>query len=240
MEMLRSSKMSECTIIRINADTWRIEDAGVRFFLLEGTEKAVLIDSGMNVTDIREIISSITDKEVILVNTHADRDHIACNQEFDTFYMHPAEYCNYFSDPSRKGDPKPLFEGDVIDAGNRRISVIELPGHTPGSIALLDEKYRVLISGDAIQKNGRIFMFGTFRNMHAYRDSLIRLMKREDEFDEIWPSHAEFPVSKEVIPSLIRSAEMIMNNEGEYSEAEVHGMHIRLFHGQTSDFLLNR
>ena len=35
-------------IIRINEDTVRIEDGGGRFFLLEGTEKALLIDTGMN------------------------------------------------------------------------------------------------------------------------------------------------------------------------------------------------
>ena len=34
-------------IIRINSSTWRIEDGGVRFFLLTGREKALLIDSGM-------------------------------------------------------------------------------------------------------------------------------------------------------------------------------------------------
>ncbi len=35
-------------IIRIDERTVRIEDGGVRFFLLEGTEKALLVDTGMN------------------------------------------------------------------------------------------------------------------------------------------------------------------------------------------------
>ena len=37
-----------CKIIQMNPNTWRIEDGGVRFFLLTGREKALLIDSGMN------------------------------------------------------------------------------------------------------------------------------------------------------------------------------------------------
>ena len=37
-----------CEIIPMNENTWRIEDGGVRFFLLAGEEKALLIDSGMN------------------------------------------------------------------------------------------------------------------------------------------------------------------------------------------------
>ena len=35
-------------LVRIDKDTVRIEDGGVRFFLLEGSEKALLIDTGMN------------------------------------------------------------------------------------------------------------------------------------------------------------------------------------------------
>ena len=42
-------------IIKINDDTWRIEDGDVRFFLLCGTEKAALIDSGMTTADAAEI-----------------------------------------------------------------------------------------------------------------------------------------------------------------------------------------
>ena len=36
-------------IIQINENSWRIEDHGVRFFLLSGTERALLVDSGMQV-----------------------------------------------------------------------------------------------------------------------------------------------------------------------------------------------
>ena len=67
--------MSE--IIRINEDTWRIEDNGVRLFVLEGKEKALLIDSGMRTPNAREIAESITKLPLELLNTHADPDHIS-------------------------------------------------------------------------------------------------------------------------------------------------------------------
>lgn len=60
-------------IIRVNHNTWRIEDGGVRFFLLAGTEKALLVDSGMMVNDARDIAEKLTDLPVSLLNTHADR-----------------------------------------------------------------------------------------------------------------------------------------------------------------------
>ena len=41
--------------IQINEKTWRFEDDGVRFFLLCGTEKAALVDSGMNTPNAKEM-----------------------------------------------------------------------------------------------------------------------------------------------------------------------------------------
>jgi glyoxylase-like metal-dependent hydrolase (beta-lactamase superfamily II) len=43
-----------------------------------------------------------------------------------------------------------LAEGDVIDTGRRTFEVLHLPGHSPGSIALLEKATGILFSGDAI------------------------------------------------------------------------------------------
>ena len=63
-------------IIKIDEKTYRIEDGMVRFFLLLGEKKALLIDSGMNTPEAKEIAESITSLSLELLNTHADRDHI--------------------------------------------------------------------------------------------------------------------------------------------------------------------
>lgn len=62
-------------------------------------------------------------------------------------------------DKSGTGKISPIKEGDVIDLGDRPLKIIDLPGHTPGSIAVLDVKNRVLISGDSVQ-DSNIYMFG--------------------------------------------------------------------------------
>lgn len=204
-------------IIQINDDTWRIEEPGVRFFLLVGREKALLIDSGMFVHHAREIAQTLTDLPIELLNTHADRDHAGSNGEFDAVYLHPAECSNYYNTQGLRGRTIPVWDGDVLDLGDRRLTVIALPGHTPGSIAVLDEKYRTLISGDPIQ-DGEIFMFGVQRELHAYRQSLIRLKRFEDRFDLIYPSHGSFPVEKDLIDDLIAAAEGIM--EGRYTSED--------------------
>ena len=196
-------------IIQINPNTWRIEDGGVRFFLLTGTEKALLIDSGMMVNNAKEIAESLTDLPVSLLNTHADRDHIGSNEQFESFYIHPAEEPLYRSS-GKEGRIIPIKDGDTINLGNREMKIIDLPGHTPGSIAVLDVAARVLISGDPIQRNGRIFMFGPHRNMNMYIESLEQLEKRKPEFDEIWPSHADIPIDTDTIKMLHDGAQDIL------------------------------
>jgi glyoxylase-like metal-dependent hydrolase (beta-lactamase superfamily II) len=39
-------------------------------------------------------------------------------------------------------------EGDVIDLGDRTLTVLHLPGHTPGEIGLWEEATRTLFAGD--------------------------------------------------------------------------------------------
>jgi glyoxylase-like metal-dependent hydrolase (beta-lactamase superfamily II) len=45
---------------------------------------------------------------------------------------------------------KQVDEGDVIDLGDRILSVVHLPGHSPGSIALLEEATSTIFTGDAL------------------------------------------------------------------------------------------
>ena len=210
------------TVVQIDERTWRIEDGGVRFFLLAGTEKALLIDTGMNAANARDIAASLTDLPLSLLNTHADRDHIAGNDSFDEVYMHPAEEALYRG-AGHKNAVLPVSEGDIIDLGDRPLLIIHLPGHTPGSVAALDIRARTLISGDPIQLHGRIFMFGEHRNMNDYIASMDHLMTYADRFDEIWPSHADIPVSPELITKLRDGAKAVLAGEIAGKPFDMHG-----------------
>lgn len=223
-------------IIKINENTWRIEDGHVRFFLLAGEKKALLIDSGMQVHNAKEIAESLVSVPVELLNTHADMDHVGSNEEFEFFYMNPAEASNYYNSQKRTGTIIPVTDGDVINLGGRELEIITLPGHTPGSIAVLDRKNRVLISGDPIQ-DGDIFMFGIQREMHAYFLSLEKLEKYKGRFDTIYPSHGTFPVSPEIINALHEGATRILAGEVEGSDAEFHGVKIKRYDVGVAGFL---
>ena len=133
--------MADPVIIKIDDDTWRIENDGVRFFLLKGKEKALLVDSGMNVKGVREMAEHLTDLPIVLLNTHGDIDHVGGNDEFPSFMMHPSEAANYYGMQKRIGIIDPVYDGDIIDLGDRKLEVMLTPGHTPGSIMLLDTEY---------------------------------------------------------------------------------------------------
>ena len=211
-----------CEIIPINENSWRIEDSGVRCFLLTGSEKALLIDSGRELHTARDIAESLTDLPVMLLNTHADGDHTGSNEQFESFYMHPDEEA-HFRRGGRGGTIIPVREGDILDLGGRELRIIDLPGHTPGSIAVLDVGNRVLISGDPVQEHGRIFMFGAYRNMENYIRSLEHLETFTAEFDEIWPSHADIPISPALIRKLHDGALDVLDGKVAGCPVEVHG-----------------
>ena len=214
-------------IIQINDNSWRIEEDEVRFFLLTGSERALLVDSGMFTHNARDIAASLTDLPLSLLNTHADGDHLGSNEQFDSFYMHPDEEPNYRRG-NRSGTILPIREGDILDLGGRPLEVIHLPGHTPGSIALLDRANRVLLSGDTIQA-GRIFMFGPFRNMEEYIRSLEHLDAWSGQFDEIWPSHAAIPVHPDLIGKLHDGAAAIVQGSVSGQPEELFGIRLHAY-----------
>ncbi len=228
------------TVRPINQNTTCFEeDGGVRFFLLEGQDKALLIDSGMMTKDALEIAQTVTDKPIELINTHADRDHVGSNHEFSWVYLHPSEAANYYGNAGQTGDFVPVYDGTVLNLGGRKLTVIALPGHTEGSIALLDEENRFLISGDPIQ-DGAVFMFGPHRDLHAYVKSLERLLAMTDAFDTIYPSHGSMTVTPDILPKLIAGAKDVLSGKVEGTSREVHGNSIMVYDIGAAKFLMGK
>ena len=222
-------------IIKINDSTWRFEDDGVRFFLLCGTEKAALVDTGMNTPNAKEMAERLTDLPIVLINTHADPDHISGNAAFDEFYMSPAEEDNYRHNGG-KGTIIPVKEGDVLNLGDRPLRIIDIPGHTPGSIAILDEKYRVLISGDSVE-DGNVFMFGIYRNIDLYIESLRHLAKYDGQYDEVYAMHGSIPVKPDITGKLIEGAEQIRRGEAKGQKVNLFGNDVLLYKFPYAGFL---
>lgn len=231
--------MNNPKITQINENTWVFDEERVRFFLLTGDNRALLIDSGMMTHNAKELAEELTDLPVELLNTHADIDHIGSNHEFKSFYMNPKEADNYFSSNERKGNIIPINDGDIIDLGNRELKIIELPGHTPGSVAVLDINNRDIFSGDPVQ-DGRIFMFGPQRNMKDYGPSLLKLKSFESEFDNIYPSHGTYPIKPDYIDKLFDGYQDILNKKIEGIGADMFGQPIIDYDVEVAHFLCDK
>ncbi|MFD2058208.1 MBL fold metallo-hydrolase [Mesorhizobium calcicola] len=81
-----------------------------------------------------------------------------------------------------------LDEGDMIETGDRSFHVIHLPGHSPGSIGLLDERNGDLLAGDAIYR-GRLIDDLPGSDALAYRQTMQRLL--QIEFSRAFCGHGE-------------------------------------------------
>lgn len=203
----------EYAIEKLADNMWTIDQKGVRAFLLVGTEQALLVDTCFG-GDMRTVIESVTDKPVILITTHADPDHIGSDDQFPIQYLHSKEFSLYESRAKKTAKALPLEEGAVFDIGNFSLEIIHIPGHTPGSIALLDRKHRFLISGDTVQDNC-IFMHGDGRDLAAFRESvyLLNQLRLDGIFDVIHPSHGPAVVAADILEDHIALADLLLRGD---------------------------
>ncbi len=194
-----------------------------------GDESAILIDTGMGVANIRDVVETLTDKPVTVVNSHAHWDHIGGNHLFEDILIHPDEaddlpkgYPNtrmrtWFAPNSLTG-PLPdevdlvtlaiqpstatglLHEGQLLDLGNRTLEVLHCPGHSPGGIVLLDRANGILFSTD-VAYAGHLYAYaGSWLN--TYHASLARLAALAPDLRVLYPSHNESPISPSLLPGM--------------------------------------
>ncbi len=190
-------------------DFYIIEDKTVRCFLFLGQDKALLIDTGISKDDLCGYVREITPLPVTLAITHADIDHVGANDQFAECLLYPSEISRL-----RKHVPnqpvKPLWEGDVIEVGSYCFEILHIPGHTPGSIAFLDRKKRMMIGGDSIQM-GPVFMFGDGRDIECFLESMNKLAKLDGAVDVIYASHNELEVPFSQVRVLADGAKAVLD-----------------------------
>ena len=206
--------MSEYTINQIAENFYVIElDNAIRSFVFIGDQNALLIDSGTGAGNFKEIVEQITHLPIIALFTHAHGDHIGAAKYFDKRLMHPSEFDYYAFEAPETVSMEPIWEGDIINLGTYRFEVILIPGHSPGSIALLEKEKRFLIGGDSIQFGGPIIMLGSERSFEAFQASMKKLQGILHEFDTIYASHNDLIVQPETINALYHAVDKKIKNE---------------------------
>ena len=190
---------------------WFIQDSrGGVMYLVAGQERALLIDTGWGTGDLPTHIRTLTPLPVLVVNTHGHRDHTSGNGQFSEVHIHTADLSLV-----QESDTGliPIYDGYVFDLGDHEVRVIGVPGHSPGSICLLDRAARVLFSGDSPRPGPIWLHLETSLTVQAFHRSLSRLRTFAGDFDVIAPSHGEPQPAGSLVDDLVACAGRILSGE---------------------------
>lgn len=170
---------------------WWIEDDTEQkscIYIVEGADSAVVIDTGVDTGgDLFSVVEKLTDLPWKLIITHGHPDHACFLDRVDEFWMNEKDeepllhFCP---------DIKPylenrcdLDESTIFDLGGGTIiKVIEVPGHTLGSVMFCDTDHNVVFSGDAFGSGSGVWMqVPGALDMSDYRKSALHAIQKLDE-----------------------------------------------------------
>ena len=158
-------------------------------YLVEGNDKALLIDAGAWMPHLDKAVAKLTDKPVMLALTHGHGDHVGGVVSFPEAWIHPAD-TSMIGEGARHYGIKVnlLSDGEVIDLGGRQIEVLHTPGHTSGSVTFFDKERHYGFSGDAFGSTNLLLFGGTFRDLINTTGRTAEYMQRNG-IEKLYPGH---------------------------------------------------
>ena len=209
--------------------------------LVEGDERSLLFDTGMGYGNIRKVVEYMTDKPVTVVLSHGHLDHVGGSYLWDEVFIHENDIPLFETD-TREGREKGMNwlmdqrgydrltdntpfvdtrkirlntvkEGDVFDLGGITLRVVELAGHTPGSIMLWDEQDGAILVGDAICRHTLMTVPG-HEGLAFYRDQLRGFLdKYGDRLNFVLSGHNPSPEQPKIIYDTLESIEGVLSGK---------------------------
>ncbi|MGN1193781.1 MAG: MBL fold metallo-hydrolase [Dorea sp.] len=222
---------------------------GECMYLLEGNNKAALIDTGSGFGSLRKVIESLTCKSVSVLLTHGHTDHAMGAGEFTNVYMNRLDDYIYIPHGDKKfrwegilmlpmecqisesdyiptaevGNFKNIKGGDAFDLGGLTVEIYDCAGHTKGSVAMLIKEERMLILGDAC--NNFTFLFEDYSlSVEEYKSNLEKLEQETDgKYDRVLASHMSGELPMDIIRSVIDVCENILEGKADDIPFEFRG-----------------
>ena len=205
-------KINGFTLQQVSRDVWAIDEFGIDImYLIIGTERALLIDTGIGIGNIRSVVETMTHLPYDVVNTHHHYDHVGGNGRFSMVYAHK-KAIPVIQEQNNLQSRKEFFRSqEARPEYNYEASLeFDAPGHTKDGICLLDRKYRLLFSGDTVVSTP-VLMFDMFSDtMSTYLESLKKLAQLRNSYELIFPGHYLRPIGSIYIDDQIACIQEIL------------------------------
>ncbi len=197
---------------------WRIREDDVYMDLMVGSHHALLFDTGYGRGDLRAVVESITKLPLSVVCSHGHIDHACGCAAFGGAMVHPEDMAlcreHNVMAGTETGELRPVQAH--FDLGGLELQVIDLPGHTRGSIGLYCRERGLLFVGDAI--NGFLWLFlPEAAALETYIQTLHRAAALP--FERMVQSHVAGTVPKEKLWDYLDLAEHLDFEAGTLVEA---------------------
>ncbi len=206
-------------------------------YLIVGQKKALLFDTGMGISSIKQVTDELTKLPIIVLNSHTHDDHVGGNWEFATIYGMNTDFTRKNAQGSRDDAQEEVtpdqicgtlpagfdskayatrpwsitaftHDGDQFDLGGRSIEVIATPGHTPDAISLIDRANGLLFTGDTYYP-APIWLFRPETDLDAYAASIRHLAGLASQVKVVLGAH-NIPIAQpEVLAQLVAAFDQV-------------------------------
>ena len=214
-------------------------------YLIVGSQRALLFDTGLGIGDMRRLVGELTDKETVVLNSHTHYDHVGGNHAFETIYGTDLEYTRSH-ERGRSHDQVAEFVGDgwiwkptpegfsvgdyvsrpfgithrvedgqILSLGDVELEVLLTPGHAPDSLCLLDRKRRLLFTGDTFYP-ATLYAHLPGSMFEDYKKTAARLAGLATEIDLALPAHNEPTMTASELVVFRNAFEEMQQEEAEF------------------------
>jgi glyoxylase-like metal-dependent hydrolase (beta-lactamase superfamily II) len=214
-------------------------------YLVLGDERAVLFDTGLGIADVSQETARLSELPMVVINSHSHYDHVGDDHRFEEVWafdnllevsriergLTPSEAVHFVPPGSHHSSPRGfdpatyrirpspvtrrLQDRERIELGGRTLTVYHTPGHSPGSICLLDSRRNLLVTGDTFYP-GTLYAHFAESDLGAYRASLNRLVELSEQVSHLCPAHNEAVVDKRLLTSARDALEQIAHGCAEH------------------------
>ncbi|PWD43558.1 Zn-dependent hydrolase [Gordonia paraffinivorans] len=150
---LRVEKVVTSGTFSLDGGTWDVDN---NVWIVGDDDEVIIIDAAHSAAPILEGVGDRTVKAIVL--THGHNDHVTVAPELSKetgapVYLHPGDDM-LWNDTHPGVAHEDLEDGQKISVAGTELTVINTPGHSPGSSVIHLPEAGVLFSGDTLFQGG--------------------------------------------------------------------------------------